>query len=86
MQNFLSFFNFLRCVGADRSVRNAFPTGAGERWHGQVGGRRDERVGVREAQHGQLFVGQRRRQVQHVRGDSLATSRFPTGRGLYTPL
>lgn len=47
-------------IGANRSVRNAFPVGVGKRWHGQGCGRRDERMGVREAQPGQLFVGERR--------------------------
>jgi len=51
----------LYVIGANRSVRNAFPIGVGKRWHGQGGGRRDERMGVREAQHGQLFVSERRR-------------------------
>jgi len=73
----------IHCTGANRSVRDSFPAGAGERRHGEGGGRRDERVGVRETQHGKLFVGQRRRQVQHVRGDALATGRFPTGPSSY---
>jgi len=51
----------VRDIGANRSVRNTFPVGVGKRWHGQGGGRRDERMGVREAQHGQLFIGERRR-------------------------
>jgi len=51
----------LYVIGANRSVRNTFPVGVGKRWHGQVSGRRDERMGVREAQHGQLFIGERRR-------------------------
>lgn len=48
-------------VGANRCVRNAFSAGVGERWHGQGGGRGDERLGIRETQHGKLFIGQRRR-------------------------
>jgi len=71
-------------IGANHSVRNAFPAGAGKRRHGQGGGRRDERMGVRKAQHGQLFIGERRRQqqVQHFRRDTLATGGFPSGSGL----
>jgi len=70
-------------TGANRSVRDPFSAGAGERRHGKGGGRRDERVGVRETQRGKLFVGQCRRQVQHVRRDALATGRLPTGPSLY---
>jgi len=51
----------LYVIGANRGIRNAFPVGVGKRWYGQGGGRRDERMGVREAQHGQLFIGERRR-------------------------
>lgn len=42
------------CAGANSGVRDAFQAGAGERRHGQGGGRRDERVGVRETQRGQF--------------------------------
>lgn len=75
------------CAGANSGVRDAFPAGAGERRHGQGGGRRDERVGVREAQRGQLlfvFGGvqrRRQRQVQRIRRDSLAAGRPPARRG-----
>lgn len=50
----------LHVIGANRGVRNTFPVGVGKRRHGQGGGRRDEWMGVREAQHGELFIGERR--------------------------
>lgn len=60
---FTYLLKYIRCtvIGANRCVRNAFPIGVGKRWHGQGGGRRDERMGVREAQYGQLFISERRR-------------------------
>lgn len=54
------YYNMLYVIGANRGVRNTFPVGVGKRRHGQGGGRRDERMGVREAQHGELFIGERR--------------------------
>lgn len=48
-------------TGANRSVRDPLTVGAGERRHGEGGGRGNERMGVRETQYGKLFVGQRRR-------------------------